>query len=98
MNYSGEFANIFNGVNLGIDAQFNSPNYAVNFFGLGNSTLNPEAEDSDNFDLDYNRVKIRTFRGALSLVFRGQQGSVLSYHHFMRATKLIEQKVGLLLC
>ena len=75
-NYSGEFANLFPNVNLGFDVQFNSPNYAVNFFGFGNETPNPEADDDDGFDtdLDFNRVKIRTFKASPSLVWRGQQG------------------------
>ena len=78
-NYNGEFANIFPNVNLGIDAQFNSPNYAVNFFGFGNETPNPEADEDDGLDvdLDYNRVKIRTFKFTPSLVFRGKMGSEL---------------------
>lgn len=76
-DYHGEFANIFPNVNFGIDAHFNSPNYAVNFFGLGNSTSNPEADDNDGLDvdLDYNRVKIRSAKVMSSLIWRGQQGS-----------------------
>ncbi len=77
LNYSGEFANIFPNVNFGMDAHFNSPNFAVNFFGFGNETLNPNAEDEDNFDLDYNRVKIRTIKAMPSLIWRGQQGGSL---------------------
>ena len=75
-NYYGEFANIFPNVNLGFDAHFNSPNYAVNFFGFGNETPNPEADEDDGLDvdLDYNRVKIRTLSVMPSLVWRGQQG------------------------
>ena len=77
LNYKGEFANIFPNVNLGIDAHFNSPNYAVNFFGFGNETPNPEADEDDGLDvdLDFNRVKIRTFKAMPSLIWRGRQGS-----------------------
>lgn len=73
LNYSGEFANIFQGVNFEIDINLNSPNYAVNFFGFGNESINPNAEDDDQFDLDYNRVKIRTFKAIPSLVWRNNQ-------------------------
>ncbi len=78
MNYNGEFANVFfQNVNFAIDLQFNSPNYATNFFGFGNETPNFEADEDDGFDtdLDYNRVKIRTFRATPSLVWRGFSGS-----------------------
>ena len=77
-HYNGEFANIFPKVNFGIDAQFNSPNFAVNFFGFGNETPNPEADDNDGLDVDrdFNRVKIRTFRFTPSLIWRGEIGGV----------------------
>ncbi|WP_034060767.1 metallophosphoesterase [Lacinutrix jangbogonensis] len=77
ISYSGEFANVFGKLNFGLDAQFNSPNYAINFFGFGNSTPNPEADDDDGFDtdLDYNRVKIRTIKIMPSLVWRGELGA-----------------------
>ncbi|MGB1230911.1 MAG: metallophosphoesterase [Winogradskyella sp.] len=70
--YKGEFANIITHVNLGLQAQFTSPNYAFNYFGDGNETIN-EAADGDK-DLDYNRVKIRTFKIAPSLIWRGRMG------------------------
>lgn len=76
LDYKGEFANVFKGLNFGLDLHFNSPNYSINFFDYGNSTPNLEVEDNDGFDvdLDYNRVKIRTFFAMPSLVWRGQLG------------------------
>lgn len=77
INYSGEFANIFQGINFGIDTKYNTPNYATNFFGFGNNSLNPEADGDDGLEVnrDYNRVKIRTFKIAPSLIWRGELGS-----------------------
>lgn len=77
LGYTGEFANVIGNLNLQIQAQFNSPNYAVNFFGFGNETPNFEADDDDGIDagLDFNRVKIRTFEIAPSLVWRGELGA-----------------------
>jgi hypothetical protein len=76
IGYKGEFANVVGNFNLQLEAQFNSPNYAVNFFGFGNETPNFEADDEDGIDadLDFNRVKVRTFKIAPSLVWRGQLG------------------------
>lgn len=59
LNYSSEFANVIGKWNLGIDATFTSPNYAMNFFGFGNNSIDPKAEGLT--DLNYNRVKIRRF-------------------------------------
>ncbi|WP_282041427.1 metallophosphoesterase [Winogradskyella flava] len=78
ISYNGEFANVFfQNVNFAIDVDFTSPNYATNFFGFGNETPNPEADDDDglNVNLDYNRVKIRTFKVMPSMVWRGHSGS-----------------------
>ncbi|MDO6596702.1 metallophosphoesterase [Oceanihabitans sp. 2_MG-2023] len=72
LNYNGEFANVFKGLNFGLDMHFNSPNYAINFFDYGNSTPNFEADDIVN--MDYNRVKIRSFGIQPALIWRGQLG------------------------
>jgi len=79
LNYQGEFANILQGINFGFDAHFNSPNYAVNFFGFGSETPNFEADEDDGIDvnLDFNRVKIRTFKVMPSLIWRGDLGGSL---------------------
>lgn len=74
LTYSGEFAHIFNGVNLGIEAHVTSPNYARNFFGFGNETKNLD----DDLDLDYNRVRIQTIRFQPSLLWYGEYGSIFS--------------------
>ncbi|WP_411893369.1 metallophosphoesterase [Winogradskyella sp. A2] len=74
LNYKGELANVFGTTNLVFNVHYNSPNFAVNYFGFGNSTPNPEV-DNDNIDFDFNRVKIRTISATPSLVWRGQYGS-----------------------
>lgn len=82
--YSGEFANVFEKVNLELEARFTSPNFAINFFGFGNDTEN---EDEVNpLELDFNRVKIRQMHFSPSLVWRGFLGSKVklgvSYENF----------------
>ncbi len=75
--YNGEFANILGSWNLGLDAKFTSPNFALNFFGFGNETPNPEADENDGLDvsLDYNRVKLKTLKFSPSLIWRGDLGA-----------------------
>ncbi|MBB5267273.1 metallophosphoesterase [Algibacter amylolyticus] len=73
--YNGEFANIVGQWNLGLNAKFTSPNYAINFFGYGNSTPNLNVDDEDNFNIDYNRVKLSTIKFAPSLNWRGKFGA-----------------------
>lgn len=73
--YNGEFSNVVGRWNLGLNAKFTSPNYAINFFGFGNSTPNPNADDEDSFSLDYNRVKLGTLKFSPTLNWRGQTGA-----------------------
>ena len=71
IDYSGEFANIFEKINLGIDAGYTTSSFTNNFFGFGNETLNFE----DELDLDYNRVRLQTLHFSPSLIYRGYLGS-----------------------
>lgn len=73
--YNGEFANIFENTNLGVNAKYTSPNYSINFFGFGNSTPNLNRDDEDNFDLDYNRVRYSTLALKPSLNWRSEWGA-----------------------
>ncbi|SDR86838.1 Calcineurin-like phosphoesterase [Formosa sp. Hel1_31_208] len=77
LGYKGEFAHVIGRMNLGIRAHFTSPNYAINFFGFGNETQNPEADEADGLDvdLDYNRVKLRNLTFSPSLIWRGRLGA-----------------------
>ena len=77
LGYHAEFANAIGHWNLVVDTKFTSPNYAVNFFGYGNETINPEAVDGDSFDLDFNRVKLRTLKVEPALTWRGKMGANL---------------------
>lgn len=86
--YSSEFANVFQGVNLGIEGRLNSPNYAINFFGFGNETTNPE----DVKSLDYNRVRIRTIRAMSSLILRGELGSTFKAGFFYESNEVDRTK------
>nr|WP_298793467.1 metallophosphoesterase [uncultured Allomuricauda sp.] len=73
LGYNGEFADVFEGVNLELDVRFTSPNFAINFFGFGNETENND--DDEPLGLDFNRVKLETIKIAPSLVWRGRLGS-----------------------
>ncbi|PQJ79583.1 metallophosphoesterase [Polaribacter porphyrae] len=76
LNYYGEFANIFNKWNLGIDASYNSPNFARNFFGFGNNSPNSEAKKDDP-NLDFNRARIRQVNLGTFVKWRGELGAII---------------------
>tara|TARA_R110002073_G_scaffold108336_3_gene243365 strand:+ start:36607 stop:40272 length:3666 start_codon:yes stop_codon:yes gene_type:complete len=76
LNYNGEFANVVGKANLGIHASFTSPNFATNFFGFGNQSVNLDPDD-DAIDRDFNRVKMRQARFGTSLLWKGELGSLV---------------------
>lgn len=71
LEYLGEYANIFNKLNIQIGLQYTSPNYTTNFFGFGNETENFESTQS----LGFNRVRLAQFKTSLGVVKHGIQGS-----------------------
>lgn len=81
INYNGEFAELFNDVNLGVKVRFASPNFAVNFFGFGNSTPNLSTDNPNGKeeDLNFNRVRQSTYAVGTSLIKRGEYGSKWSF-------------------
>lgn len=74
-DYRGEFMNVASRWNFGFDALYTSPNFSINYFGLGNETINPE----DQLGMDYNRVKLQIFRVAPSLFTKSRNGSFLQF-------------------
>ena len=75
IDINSEFSNVIGTWNLGINAAFTSPNYSVNFFGLGNNSINPNFINENLFDEDYNRVKIRKTSLSSHLIWRGNLGA-----------------------
>ena len=76
INYSSEFASIIGRWNLGFNAMYTSPNYAVNFFDFGNNSINLEADGIE--DRDYNRVKIRKIIAGSSVYWVGDLGAKIT--------------------
>ncbi len=70
VEYSFETANIFNKWNFLVESQITSPNYSINYFGLGNNTNNSEEE----FGEDFHRVKMTTYSLRPSLKWKGRMG------------------------
>lgn len=58
INYYNEFIDLFGKWGLSTDARLQTPLYAINFYGFGNDTPNPELEEEKE-DLNYNRVRQR---------------------------------------
>ena len=72
LSYQGEYANLFNKLNILNNFRISSPNYALNYFGSDNESVNTDEDDG----LAYNRVKISIIKSELGIVRRGRHGSI----------------------
>ncbi|MFT3793325.1 metallophosphoesterase [Flavobacterium sp.] len=68
--YKGTFPHVIGKWNFIVDALYTSPNFSVNYFGMGNETPN---DDKDR-GKDYNRVKVRTLRVTPAAQWIGEIG------------------------
>ena len=84
MAYNGEYCNIFNTKNILFNLNYTSPNYATNFFGFGNETINEEEQKG----VDYNRVKLARLTTDLGLVNYGDQGSVFQIKALFESNRI----------
>ncbi|WP_274473889.1 metallophosphoesterase [Mangrovimonas aestuarii] len=73
LDYRGEIAHVIGHLNALVEARFHSPNFSLNFFGYGNETENFD----DDEGLDFNRVKVREFSVAPSLLWNSKRGSII---------------------
>lgn len=69
--YDAKFPKLLGNWNLELAAQLTSPNFAINFFGYGNETVNKDELEGMN----YNRVKIQIFKIAPNFKKTGRYGS-----------------------
>ena len=56
-NYKGSFMRALGKWNIDVNARYTSPTFSINFFGLGNNTINEE----DKYGMDYNRVRQKSY-------------------------------------
>ena len=85
-NYASEFAHVFKKWNLVLKAKYTTPNYTRNFFGYGNYSSDPHANDTK--DKNFNRVKIRTFIVGSSMQWRGFMGAKIDWSVNYQSYKL----------
>jgi len=91
--YNAEFANVAGPWNLGLEAIYTSPNYSINFFDFGNETINLNEADEDNFNMDYNRVKLSALKFLPSLIWKGELGATFKVELSYESIK-VEKTTG----
>lgn len=72
LKYKGTFAKIFGSKwNFNLASRWTSPNFAINYFGMGTTSHNPQSDKGKK----YNRVKIQEFSVTPSITKFGRSGS-----------------------
>lgn len=69
--YNAAFPKVLGDWDLEWKARFTSPNFAINYFGYGNETINQDKQ----LGMDYNRVRIQMLTFEPALLKRGRFGS-----------------------
>jgi len=84
LDYTAHFPGLLGNWIIDIDAKYTTPNFAINYFGYGNETIN---NDKD-LGMDYNRVRIRTLRVAPAIRNVGRYGNELTFQPFFEQMKV----------
>ncbi|MCZ4320286.1 metallophosphoesterase [Aequorivita viscosa] len=71
ISYSGEFANIKDDLNLSFGGRYTSSNFTMNYFGLGNETVNQQQDKG----YEYNRIEVQHISGNVGLLRNSNFGS-----------------------
>lgn len=74
LQYKGHFPKLLGPLDLNLEAKYTSPNFAMNYFGYGNDS--EYNDENGSVDMDYNRVRIRTFNFFPSINRVGMKGSL----------------------
>ena len=75
IGYEGEFAHVLGKYNLVVGGRLTSPNFAVNFFGFGNDSQNPE----DELERDFNRVRFESLNAKVGFRKSTKYGTTFTH-------------------
>ncbi|THD69737.1 phosphoesterase [Robertkochia marina] len=87
-NYDGEFAGVFNHMNLITGVRLTNSTFTRNFFGFGSNTIN----DGENLGFDYYRVNMSTMNGYVGVAKRSEYGSLWETFMSVEAFEVEENK------
>ncbi|TDW48663.1 calcineurin-like phosphoesterase family protein [Flavobacterium sp. 270] len=83
-NYAAHFPGLLGKWVIDVESQYTTPNFAKNYFGYGNETIN----EDQKYDMDYNRVRIQQFKVSGAVRHVGRYGSEFSFQSFLEQMKV----------
>ncbi|WP_316633606.1 metallophosphoesterase [uncultured Flavobacterium sp.] len=85
-DYAAHFPGLLGKWVIDVESQYTTPNFAMNYFGYGNETVN----NTDAFGMDYNRVRIQKFNVAGAIRHVGRYGSEFSIQPMLQQMRVEE--------
>ena len=87
LDASAEFAHVFYGWNLGLEARYSSPNYSYNYFGWGNESSYPR----ESVEKPFHRVMMEEWGFAPSLIWR-KETSVFRLRPYLQSVEVVHRE------
>ncbi|MFB9110872.1 metallophosphoesterase [Flavobacterium gyeonganense] len=84
LDYTSHFPGLLGNWVIDVEAKYTTPNFAINYFGYGNETVN----DDKDLGMDFNRVRIQKIRVAPAVRHVGRYGSELSFQPVFEKMKV----------
>lgn len=88
LNYAAHFPGLLGKWVIDVESQYTTPNFTVNYFGYGNETIN----NTEQFGMDYNRVRIQKFNVSAAIRHVGRYGSEFSIQPMFQQMRVEETK------
>ena len=88
LNYAAHFPGLLGKWVIDVESQYTTPNFTVNYFGYGNETVN----NTEQFGMDYNRVRIQKFNVSAAIRHVGRYGSEFSIQPMFQQMRVEETK------
>lgn len=82
--YDAHFPELFGKLDLNLIGLFTTPNFTMNYFGLGNETVNEDKV----YGMNYNRVRIEQLKAGGALTKVGRHGSKLTLQAILEQYKV----------
>lgn len=88
LDYAAHFPGLLGKWVIDVESQYTTPNFTVNYFGYGNETIN----NTEQFGMDYNRVRIQKFNVSAAIRHVGRYGSEFSVQPMLQQMRVEETK------
>jgi len=84
LEYKSNFPGLLGNWVIDVEAKYTTPNFAMNYFGYGNETIN----NDQDLGMDYNRVRIQKIKAAPAIRHVGRHGTEFTFQTIYEQMKV----------